>query len=112
VLKVEAESAAPTASATSKADEQAASLSHSRRQVLGTDPKRGDIDYEGTVGAEIEARSGGFDRDPSGAGEWVGKRGAYKGKVFDLLGVPPGKSMFHGPGIELAVEARLSGSIA
>jgi hypothetical protein len=99
-LKAEAESTASTASATSKADEKAASLSPSRRQVLGTDPKRGYVDYEGTVGEEIEARFGGFDRDPSGAGEWIGKSEAYKGKVFDLLGVPPGKSQFHGHKME------------
>ena len=99
-LEAETEGAASTASATSKVDEKAASLSPSRRQVLGTDPKRGYIDYEGAIGEEIEARFGGFDRDPSGAGEWVGKSGSYKGKVFDLLGVPPGRSQFHGPEME------------
>jgi hypothetical protein len=98
--KAEAESTASTASATSSVDHKAPPVSPSRRQVLGTDPKRGPIDYEGAVGEEIEARFGGFDRDPSGAGEWIGKSGSYKGKIFDLLGVPPGKSQFHGPKME------------
>jgi hypothetical protein len=74
--------------------------SQTRRQSLGTDPKRGYIDYEGIVGEEIEGRFGGFDRDLSGAGEWIGKSGAYKGKSFDLLGIPPGKAQFHGPKME------------
>jgi len=73
---------------------------HARRQVLGTDPKRGYIDYEGLVGEEIEDRFGGFDRDLSGAGEWIGKSGGYKGKSFDLLGLPPEKAQFHRPTME------------
>ena len=98
--KAESESTASTTTTTLRVDDKAASASPSRRQVLGTDPKRGYIDYEGTVGEEIEARFGRLDRDPSGAGEWIGKSGAYRGKVFDLLGVPPGKSQFHGPKME------------
>jgi len=71
-----------------------------RRQILGLDPHRGYIDYEGVLGEEIEGRFGGFDRDPTGAGEWIGRSGAYKGKCFDLLGLPPGKAQYHAPSME------------
>jgi hypothetical protein len=94
---IETEIAPSSATAASPSDRANSHASPSRRQVLGTDPKRGYIDYEGSIGEEIEGRFGGFDRDPSGAGEWIGKSGGYKGKVFDLLGVPPGKAQFHGP---------------
>jgi hypothetical protein len=66
-----------------------------RRRELGMDPKRGYIAYEGVVGAEIEGRFGGFERDNSGAGEWISKDGPFKGKSFDLLGIPPEATRFH-----------------
>lgn len=71
-----------------------------RNKVLGTDPKRGYIAHEGEVGALIESRYGGFERDKTGDAEWVSVSGAYKGKTFDLLGVPPGKSVFHSDAME------------
>lgn len=72
----------------------------SARGILGTDPKRGYIPHEGEVGAEIQGRYGGFSRDPTGAGEWISMSGPYKGKTFDLLGIPPGKAQFHSPQLE------------
>lgn len=71
-----------------------------RKKLLGSDPKRGYLEHEGQVGAEIERKYGGFKRDLSGDGEWVSLSGPYKGKTFDLLGIPPGKSQFHSPKME------------
>lgn len=71
-----------------------------RRIELGLDPKRGYIPHEGEVGALIESRFGGFARDPSGAGEWIGTSGKYKGKVFDVVGIPEGKAVFHSDALE------------
>jgi hypothetical protein len=71
-----------------------------RQQTLGTDPKRGYVAHEAEVGAMIEADYGGFRRDPSGDGEWISVNGPYRGKVFDLVGVPQGKSKFHSDAME------------
>ncbi|HZH16452.1 MAG TPA: hypothetical protein VE057_19025 [Archangium sp.] len=71
-----------------------------RKKLLGTDPKRGYLEHEGQVGAEIEHQYGGFKREPSGSGEWVSLGGPYKDKTFDLLGIPPGKARFHSPKLE------------
>jgi hypothetical protein len=71
-----------------------------RQQRLGMDPKRGYISHEGEVGAQIEKSYGYFMRDPSGAGEWISLSGPHEGKVFDLLGVPPGKAQYHSDAME------------
>ena len=56
-----------------------------RRVILGEDPKRGYIDHEGRVGAEIEAAHGWFKRDTTGDGEWIS---LTTGKSYDLVGFP------------------------
>jgi hypothetical protein len=68
-----------------------------RKRVLGQDPKRGYIEHEGAVGAQIEPTYGYFKRDPSGAAEWISLSGPHEGKTFDLVGIPPGRAGFHGP---------------
>ena len=64
-----------------------------RQKILGADPARGYLPHEGEVGAMIEARYGYFKRDESKASEWIGLSGPFKGKSFDLLGMPPGKGI-------------------
>jgi hypothetical protein len=65
-----------------------------RQKILGADPARGYLPHEGEVGAMIEARYGYFKRDESKASEWIGLSGPFKGKSFDLLGMPPGKGKY------------------
>ena len=61
-----------------------------RATLLGTDPAKGNKydPYEGRVGAEIENNFGGFERSPHEGAEWISLSGPYKGKTFDLLGLP------------------------
>jgi len=71
-----------------------------RKQVLGTDPKKGYNDHEGEVGVLLEKKYGDLKRDPTGDAEWLATSGAYKGNSFDLLGIPKGKSHFHSDTME------------
>jgi hypothetical protein len=56
-----------------------------RRKILGLDPKRGHIEHEALVGAEIESAHGWFKRDLTGDGEWIS---LTTGKSYDLVGFP------------------------
>lgn len=98
-LKPSTSNPAPAAKSPAQATQPSAPTAD-RKKLLGADPKKGHIEYEGQVGADIEQRFGGFKRDPSGNGEWISLSGPYKGKSFDLLGIPPDKARFHGPKLE------------
>jgi hypothetical protein len=77
----------PSATGTS-ADEIAKARTQTvdeRRKILGEDPKRGYIEHEALVGAEIESAHGWFKRDLTGDGEWIS---LTSGKSYDLVGFP------------------------
>lgn len=60
-----------------------------RLKDLSFDPSNNKTDpYEGFVGSQVEADYGYFERDPSGAGDFISISGPYEGKVFDAIGLP------------------------
>mgnify|MGYP006952667953 CR=1 FL=1 len=56
---------------------------------LSFDPSNNKTDdYEGAIGVATEAKYGYFERDPSGAGDFISMSGPYKDKVFEAIGIP------------------------
>ncbi len=68
-----------------------------RINVLAKDPNKANLDlYEGGIGVEAEADYGYFERDPSGAGDFISISGPYKGKSFDAFGLPENVATYPG----------------